>query len=183
MTAEIRAVAERLKGLRDMLDISIEAAASACGISPKEYMRFESGEVDIPLSVLFCMGKKYNVDMTSFISGEEPHHVSYFVTEKGKGITVNRRADYHYESLAYGFASRKADPFLVTINPGDISEIHYTTHPGQEFNYVIEGSLRIVIDGNEVILKEGDALYFDSSKPHGMQNADDKPCKFVVVIL
>ncbi len=183
MNAEIKAVADRLKGLRDMLDISIETAANVCGISPKEYMRFESGEVDIPLSVLFCMGKKYNVDLTSFISGEEPHPVSYFVTEKGKGIAVNRRADYHYESLAYGFANRNSDPFLVTINPGDISEIHYTTHPGQEFNYVIEGSLRIVIDGNEILLKEGDALYFDSSKPHGMQNADDKRCRFLVVIL
>lgn len=183
MNAEIKAVADRLKGLRDMLDISVEAAANVCGISPKEYMRYESGEVDIPLSVMFCMGKRYNVDLTSFISGEEPHTVSYFVTEKDKGIAVNRLADYHFESLAYGFAHRKADPFLVTINPGDIPEIHYTTHPGQEFNYVIEGSVRIVIGENEIILKAGDALYFDSSKPHGMQNADDKRCRFLTIIL
>ena len=71
----------------------------------------------------------------------------------------------------------------MTINPGDIPEIHYTTHPGQEFNYVIEGTVRIVIGENEIVLKEGDALYFDSSKPHGMQNADDKRCRFLTVIL
>ena len=32
-------------------------------------------------------------------------------------------------------------------------------------------------------LKEGDSLYFDSSKPHGMQNADDQPCQFITIIL
>ena len=183
MNQDIKAVADRLKGLRDILDLSIEAAATTCGISAKEYMTYESGEVDIPLSVMFCMAKKYNVDLNSFLTGDEPHKVSYFVTPKDKGVTVNRLADYHFESLAFGFANRKADPFLVTINPGDIPEIHYTTHPGQEFNYVVKGKVRIVIGEQEIILKEGDSLYFDSSKPHGMQNADDEPCQFITIIL
>ena len=157
MNQDIKAVADRLKGLRDILDLSIEAAAATCGISAKEYMTYESGEVDIPLSVMFCMAKKYNVDLNSFLTGDEPHKVSYFVTPKDKGVTVNRLADYHFESLAFGFANRKADPFLVTINPGDIPEIHYTTHPGQEFNYVVKGKVRIVIGEQEIILKESKA--------------------------
>ena len=183
MTSEMKAVADRLKGLRDMLDISMEAAAEACGISPLEYKNYESGTVDIPLSVLFCMGKKYNVDLTSFITGEEPHTVSYFVTEKGKGVTVNRLADYHFESLAFGFANRSADPFLVTINPGDIPEVHKVSHPGQEFNYVVEGTVKVFIGDQEIILHEGDSIYFDSSKPHGQQNVGDKGCKFITSIL
>lgn len=183
MNNEIKAVADRLRGLRDILDISLEEAAEVCGISVKEYAAYETGQVDIPLSVMFCMGKKYNVDLTSFLSGEEPHKVSFFVTPKDKGIRVNRLADYHFESLAFGFANRKADPFLVTINPGDIPEIHRTVHPGQEFNYIIEGTVRIVLGDNEVILKEGDSLYFDSTLPHGMQNVDDKRCRFLTIIL
>ena len=82
---------------------------------------------------------------------------------------VDRLADYHFESLAYGFANRKADPFLVTINPGQIPVIHPTTHPGQEFNYVIEGSVRVQIGNSSVVLNEGDSIYFDSSLPHGQE--------------
>ena len=127
MNQDIKAVANRLKGLRDILDLSIEAAAATCGISAKEYMTYESGEVDIPLSVMFCMSKKYNVDLNSFLTGDEPHNVSYFVTPKDKGVTVDRLADYHFESLAFGFANRKADPFIVTITPDETKEIHFNS--------------------------------------------------------
>ena len=181
--AEIKAVAARLRGLGDSLDVYVEDAAAVCGITIQEYETYETGEVDIPISVMFCMGKKYNMDINSFLTGEDTHQVSYFVTPKDKGVAVNRLADYHFESLAFGFAHRMADPFLVTINPGDIPEVHLTTHPGQEFNYVVEGTVRIFIAGQEIILKEGDSLYFDSSKPHGMQNADDKRCRFITIIL
>lgn len=183
MSEEMREVAERLKGLRDVLDISVEDAAKVCGISVEEYSRYETGLVDIPLSVMFSLGKKYNIDLTTFISGDEPRKVSFFVTPRGKGISVNRLADYHFESLAYGYANRKADPFLVTINPGDIPEIHRVVHPGQEFNYCVEGKVRVVVGENEVILNEGDSLYFDSTKPHGQQNADGKRCRFITIIL
>lgn len=183
MNSQMKAVADRLKGLRDVLDVSVAAVAAVCGITEDEYRRYETGTVDIPLSVLFCISKKYNIDMTAFLSGETPHPVDYFVTKKDKGVAVDRLADYNFQSLAFGYANRKADPFLVTINPGDIPEVHKTTHPGQEFNYVIEGTVRIFIGDAEIVLKEGDSLYFDSSKPHGMQNADDKRCRFLTVIL
>ncbi len=183
MNSEMKTVAERLRGLRDTFEVSVETAAKVCGITPKEYMRYETGDVDIPLSVMFCMGKRYNVDPSTFITGEEPHQVSFFVTPAGKGATVNRLADYHFESLAFGYANRKADPYLVTINPGDIPEIHTTTHPGQEFNYCIEGTVRVQIGDSEVILNEGDSVYFDSSKPHGQQNLNGKRCRFITFIL
>lgn len=183
MDSQIKAVAERLRGLRDCFDTTEEEAAEICGVSVEEYKRYESGEVDIPLGAMFSMGKKFNVDINSFLTGLEPHKVSYFHTPKGKGVTVNRYADYHFESLAFGFADRKSDPFLVTINPGDIDEIHPVTHPGQEFNYCIEGTVRVMVGENEIILKEGDSLYFDSSKPHGQQNVGDKRCQFITIIL
>ena len=38
-------------------------------------------------------------------------------------------------------------------------------------------------DGKDIILNEGDSLYFDSNKPHGMQALDGKPVKFLAVIM
>ena len=96
---------------------------------------------------------------------------------------MDRRSDYKYQSLAFGFSNRKADPFIVTITPEETKEIHFNSHPGHEFNYMIEGCMKIVVDGKEMILEEGDSLYFDATKQHGMQALNDKPAKFLAIII
>ena len=57
MSEELQAVADRLKGLRDVLDVSVEEAAAVCGLTPEQYAEYESGEKDIPVSVLHSMSK------------------------------------------------------------------------------------------------------------------------------
>jgi quercetin dioxygenase-like cupin family protein len=56
-------------------------------------------------------------------------------------------------------------------------------HPGQEFEYLLEGSLRVVVDRHEVVLAAGDSIYFDSGHPHGIQALGGAPAKFVAVII
>jgi quercetin dioxygenase-like cupin family protein len=65
----------------------------------------------------------------------------------------------------------------------DGEDIHLNSHPGQEFNYVLEGTLKIVIDGHELVLEVGDSLYFDATKPHGMQAIGDQTARFLAIIL
>jgi quercetin dioxygenase-like cupin family protein len=62
-------------------------------------------------------------------------------------------------------------------------EIHYYAHPGQEFNYVISGQLKILLDGKELLLNEGDSLYFDAGIKHAMRAGGKKPAKFLAIVL
>ena len=66
---------------------------------------------------------------------------------------------------------------------GDDEPVSLNSHPGQEFNLVLEGTLKIVIGKYELILHEGDALYFDSTYEHGMIALDNRPAKFLAVII
>jgi quercetin dioxygenase-like cupin family protein len=61
--------------------------------------------------------------------------------------------------------------------------MEYNSHPGQEFNYVLDGKLKIVINGYEIIMNEGDSLYFDSGLEHGMKALNGKPASFLAIIL
>ena len=180
---EIKAVADRLIGLREIMDVSVEEAAGVCGISIDQYKKLETGTVDIPVGVLQSMSKKYGIDLGTLISGKEPHMHSYCLTKIDKGLSVTRRIDYKYQALASGFQNRKADPFIVTITPDDKKEIHFNSHPGHEFNYMIEGSMKLVVDGKELIVEEGDSVYFDGTKPHGMQALNNKNAKFLAIIM
>ncbi|HPY52790.1 MAG TPA: XRE family transcriptional regulator [Treponemataceae bacterium] len=175
-------IAQRLKGLRDIMELSTEDVASVCGISQEEYEKYESGTVDIPVSILHSIATAYKFEITTLISGEEPRMHSYFLTKKDKGLGVDRRANYKYESLAHGFINRKADPYIVTLTPEQTREMHFNSHPGQEFNYMLEGSMKIVIDGKELVLDAGDSIYFDANKKHAMQALNEKNAKFLAII-
>ncbi len=182
MNEQIKQIAERLRGLRDALDLSEKEMASVCGIQPEEYIAYESGNKDIPVSILHCIAHKYGVELTSLLFGEDPHMQTYYLTRKGQGTAMERTKAYKYQSLAAGFKGRKADPFIVTVEPNE-NPIHQNSHPGQEFNMVIEGRMLFNMNGKEQILEEGDSIYFDSNLPHGMKALDGKTVKFLAIII
>ncbi|MCD7976584.1 MAG: XRE family transcriptional regulator [Tannerellaceae bacterium] len=184
MNEQIKQIAERLAGLRDVLEITPEEMAKVCHLTPEEYLRLETGTVDISVSTLHLISQTYGIELTTLMFGDEPKMNSYFVTRKGKGTAVERTKAYKYQSLAAGFAGRKADPFLVTVHPKPEDEdIYLNAHPGQEFNMVVSGRLLLHINGKEVILEEGDSIYFNSELPHGMKALDGEKVNFLAVII
>ena len=56
-------------------------------------------------------------------------------------------------------------------------------HHGQEFNYMLEGQMKLCIGENELILNPGDSVYFDSAIPHGMQAMNGRVARFLAVVL
>ena len=183
MDEQLKQIADRLRAMREVLEISTDAAAVTCAITKEQYLNFESGQFDIPVSILHRMAQKYNFDITSLLTGEEPLMRSYTLTRKDKGLSVERQKAYKYQALAGNFQNRKADPFVVSVDPKEDAVVGFNSHPGQEFNYMIEGKLKIFIGSREMILEPGDSIYFDSGLPHGMLAMENKPAKFLAVIL
>ena len=181
---QIKQIAERLRGLRDVLELNAEDIARDCDIPAEEYRLAETGEFDISVSMLQKIARRYGIALDALMFGEEPKMSSYFLTRAGKGTSIERTKAYKYQSLAAGFMNRNADPFIVTVEPKPDNEpIHYNTHSGQEFNLVLEGRMMLSIDGKDLILNEGDSLYFNSKLPHGMKALDGKKVRFLAVIM
>jgi transcriptional regulator with XRE-family HTH domain len=184
MNEQIKQIAERLVGLRDALEIEAEEIAAVCNLPVEDYLLLESGAVDISVSILHQIAQAYGVELTTLMFGDEPKMNSYFVTRKGKGIAVERTKAYKYQSLAAGFVSRKADPFLVIVHPKpDDEPVFLNTHYGQEFNLILEGRMLLRINGKDLILEEGDSIYFNSELPHGMKALDGEKVRFLAIIL
>ena len=183
MEQQIIEIADRLRAMRESLDITPEKAAHTCEISVSDYLKYESGETDIPVSILHRMARHFGFDITTLLTGEAPHVHTYSLTRKGKGVVVQRRRSYNYESLAANFINRKADPYFVIVEPKEDPEISFNSHPGQEFNYVLEGQLKVCIGNNELVLNPGDSVYFDSSISHGMQAMNGRVARFLAVVL
>ena len=184
MDEQIKQIAERVRGLRDALGLGIDEMAESCGLASAQYAAIESGECDLSVSSLQKIARHFDVPLDVLMFGEEPKMNAYFLTRRGAGVSVERTKAYKYQSLAAGFINRSADPFIVTAEPKpDDEPIHYNSHSGQEFNLVLEGRMMLSIDGKDLILNEGDSLYFNSKLPHGMKALDGKKVRFLAVIM
>lgn len=181
MNDKVKDIADRIKGLRLWSGLSEKKVAEELNISEETYLRFENGEDDIPVSILYEIAGIYDVDLTDILTGVSPklHEVCY--VKKGQGLSVERLDEYDFESLAYKYVHRKIEPLLVTLDPDNNPEL--VMHSGQEFNYCLEGKMKVVIANKDYILEPGDSLYFDPGKPHKMVALDGKQAKFLTVIL
>jgi len=144
------------------------------------YGKYESGEADIPISVLYNIAARLGTDVTVLMTGEDPRMESAAVCRKGKGVQVERYPGYEYSSLAYNFKGRTLEPLLVLLDSSR-PPVAKVSHYGQEFNYVVEGHMKVTVDRAEYILAAGDSIYFDATLPHS-QNAVDGSAQFITII-
>ena len=170
----------RIRELREILQISAEDMAAEIRVPPETYCKYESGEQDIPISVLYNIAGRLGTDVTVLMTGEDPRMESAAVCRKGKGVQVERYPGYEFSSLAYNFKGRTMEPLLVLLDSSRPPAAQ-VSHAGQEFNYVVEGRMKVTVGGAEYVLTEGDSVYFDATLPHG-QSAIDGSARFITII-
>ena len=180
MNEQIRQIADRIRELREILDISQETAAQSVGIPLEEYISYENATADIPIGVLYGLAAEFGVDPTVLMTGDVPRMDEYTLVRRDQGVKVERYAGYAFQALAFNFKNRDMDPMTVTLRRSD-DPAELVTHTGQEFNYVLEGSIKVVIGKREFVLEEGDCIYFNPAILHG-QRAVTECAKFLTVI-
>lgn len=176
-------IAPRLRGLREALDLSATEMAERLETTADKVLLYESGTAEIPVSHLFQAAKACGVDLTVLISGGEAHLHNHALVRAGKGMSVDRRKDYAYKSLAFNFTGRRMEPFLVTVPPKTEQELTFTEHAGQEFIYMLSGRLEITLGRTKHVLEPGDSLYFTSRTPHALRGLDNAEAVFMDVII
>ena len=181
MNEKVKDIAVRIKGLRLLAGNTQEEVAKAVGLKIDEYVRYEDALDDIPVSILYELADYYNVNMTEILTGTSPKLHDICFVKKGEGLKVERYDQYSFESLAYKYSNRKIEPMYVVLDPNNSPDM--VSHKGQEFNYCLEGRMRVVV-GKEVFdMSPGDSLYYNSTIPHKMVALDGKEAKFLTVIL
>ncbi len=143
--------------------------------------RIEQGTMQPQVSELMRLATALNTDIAALIYGKEFSQKKAIATTPEQRLTVQRARYLSYESLAPYYGGRHMEPFIVELNaqhsrPGDSSR-----HQGEEFHFVLEGTLRTIVEQQEHVLEPGDSLYFDASLPHAVA-ALSSSAKFVAVI-
>ena len=181
MQDEMKEVGERLRGLREACDASIEEMAADLNVSRETYASWEETGADVPVSAIYHIARKFGVELTEILTGTAAKLTTYQVVRAGEGHEIDRYPGYHYEDMAWRFANKIMQPMLVIFDPSD-EPAELVAHSGQEFNLVLEGSIVVTWGDKEFILNTGDCMYFDPTVLHGQRCYGDKPATFISMI-
>lgn len=186
MEEKILEIAQRIKELREILEISIEEMAACVGVSKDEYVDYENAQNDFSFTFLHKCANRFGVDIVELLTGENPRLSFFTVTKNGHGTSINRRKGFVYEHKAANLKGKLAEPFVVTApfsEEEQNAEIALSTHDGQEFDIVLEGALKVRMENHILTLEKGDAIMYDSSHGHGMIATGGADCKFLAVVI
>ncbi len=177
--------AQNLRAAREKRGFSIQELSQRTGIAQSELEQVEAGQIMLPLGQVIKLSKVLSLKMADMISiGDK----AFTIVRAGERSEVQRFGKakqashgYEYVSLAPGKKDRLMEPFLVTLHPASSDEP--SSHDGQEFIYVLDGEMEVIVDNVKDILKPGDSIYYDSSTTHLVRAHGDKPAQILAVLI
>ncbi len=186
MEPNIAEIAERIVAMRELCEISVEEMAEVVDKSVDEYIEYESGKLDFSFTFLHKCAERFGIDIVELMTGESPNLSGCTLVRNGEGLPMKRRVGFEYQHLAFNFKRKLSEPFIVIapyIEEDQNAPIRTSTHDGQEFDYVLEGTLRFSHNGHVMDLGPGDSVYYNSGKPHGMYATSKEGCKFIAIVV
>ncbi len=183
---QLMEIGARIKEMREIMGWSVNEMAEKTQVSEEKYIAFENANADIPFSFIHKCALAFDVELTELLEGRTARLSSYTVTRKGEGQKTAKEDGIDITNLAPKFRDKIAEPYYVRYEYSASQQnkpIHLSTHSGQEFDFILSGSLKVQIGNHTEILHEGDSIYYNSSTPHGMIAVDGKDCVFCAVVL
>ncbi len=180
-------VGEKIKALREQKQFSLKDLADRTGFSTALISQMENHLVSPSLGALINLANALDVKVGNFFgeTQEEP----FAIVRKDERKTVSRFASkegvkygYSYESLGFEKKNRRMEPFIVTLEPATIRTSKTSTHEGEEFIFVLEGEMEVILGDHNDILYPGDSIYYDSTIPHRVQCHQEKITRILAVL-
>ena len=179
-------VGARIKAVRETKALSLQDVAQRTGFSESTIAQIETGEILPPLGDMVKLARALEMKMGYLlVQGESK---PYTVVHKKNRKPVSRygsqktlRYGYTYESLAPEKKERNMEPFLVTLEPTSLDESP-STHDGEEFIFVLDGEIEVVLGDNREILSPEDSIYYDSTLPHRVRALGDQSARILAVL-
>lgn len=170
---------ERIKQLRLDKNLTLKDVAKRTGLSISFISQLEHNKTSATLESFKKVSEALGVNPSYFFKTAETDARSTVV--RGALDQENYEANtFIYRDLKGAIDNPLFMPILVVLHPGD-NRGNNLTHKGQEFLYVLEGTLTVILKNETFTLHPNDCIFLDSAKPHYWQNHTKEPVKFLCV--
>lgn len=157
---------------------SLEELAERTGQSPEYLQQVEKDEVVPSVSSLLQISKALKVDPGTFLMDEEKAAIK----DQRAQAFIKRTKNYYYQTLTPGAENLHLRGFMITIEPNQALKPVAYKHEGEEFIYVMEGSLELTLDNKKRQLKVGENIHFNSEIPHKLKSLGNETTRCLVML-
>ena len=180
-------VGERIKELRERKGLSLKEVADLTGFSTALLSQMENHLVSPSLGTIVKLARALSVKVGDFLGETEGE--PFTIVRKDERKMVSRFASkegvkygYSYEALGFDKKDRHMEPFIVKLEPATVKAAKTSVHEGEEFIFVLEGEMEVILGNHTDILYPGDSIYYDSTIPHKVQCHQAKVTRILAVI-
>lgn len=176
-------IGKRIKSLRNKKRITLESLALQTGFTKGYLSKVEKSQKAPPVSTLGTIARILDTTISSLLGEESPATPICLVKKSERSLIVRdgTRFEYSYEAVAHKFANKMMEPFILTLPVHPKKRTLYQ-HEGQEILFVLEGTMKFLHGTEELIVEEGDCVYFDSGITHFGESIGNKAVKCFMVI-
>ncbi|NOX35650.1 MAG: helix-turn-helix domain-containing protein [Deltaproteobacteria bacterium] len=166
---DVDEVGKRIKQLREERGISIEDLANLTGFEIARLNDIESGIEKPQLGTVMKLSKALDSAVGRLVSGMGTR--LYSITRKDERKKISRSTSktskknvYSYMSLAPEVQGRHMEALIVQLEKSEDKDI--SVHNGEEFVFVLEGVVNLIIGKDTYDLEPGDSAYYLSTTSH-----------------
>ena len=181
--ADLAAVGQRIRALREGMGMSLRELALRCGVGAATLSQVERGESSPTLAVAARIAEGLELSLSQLLRLDESRHV--VIVRSGSGRRSSR-GGHAIEELTPPLPGQRCDVSIHRLEPGTATggaadpPIH---EPGsRETVVVLDGEVELAVDGDTHLLAAGDAVTFDADLPHNLRNPARERARLLAVI-
>ena len=180
-------IGKKIRVLRKNAGLVLQDLSDRTGLSKPLLSQIEKEVVSPPIATLLKISKALSVNIGFFFQDNDPEEKVVLVRRDESKVIDSRyfgreESGYYYEALAYKRSKKYMEPFLVEFKRKKADRLSYFSHEGEEFIYLLEGTLEFRTENEQYVLNPGDSLYFESSIPHAYRALERKNAKALTVV-
>lgn len=177
-------IGEKIRKLRLRKKMGLLDLGTHTGLSPAMLSKIERGRLYPTLPTLLRIALAFGVSLEHFFQRHGPKEPS--VVRAGEPLKFDEKMggatpSFTFECLDYKAVSRKLNAYRAEFPEIAAEHVRTHHHDGAEFIFVLSGHLAVNVDGEETVLNQGDAMYFETDVAHGYRAVDTPACAAVVV--
>ena len=160
-------VGARIKLLRINQKRTLQEVADSCGLSKSMISKIENDKTIPSVATLVKIAAVLGTSVSGLLEQEGWNKA--IVTSRNTAMEKLVKTEKGYMIFPYAseYHDKKMQPFLFVARKGEVVP-HQLSHEGEEFVFIVEGSMKMQIGDTEYILKTGDSLYFNALQKHGI---------------
>ncbi len=182
------AVGSRVKTIRESRNLTIEEVADRAGLTIDQLKRMEEDKNLPSLAPLIKVARVLGVRLGTFLDDEDrlgpvvcrQADLTRTISFSSEAASSNNHLTFF--SLASSKSSRHMEPFLIDIDASSEGGFQLSSHEGEEFIYVLEGSVEITYGKDNYVIQPGESIYYDSIVDHYVHSANGLKARILAVV-